>query len=96
MISKCRGPLKRHGDAYLLHGCALVLGKAIGYPVRRRANVSHVLAIEFFGICTHACNGQELLVLANALLQLAKEDAQSCQPVLERRNRTDIEHSPPA
>lgn len=96
MVSKSREPLKQHGDAYLLHGCALVLGKAIGNPVRRRANVSHVLTIEFFGICAHACNGQELLVFAHALLQLAKEDAQSCQPVLERKNRPDIEYSPPA
>lgn len=38
--------------------------------IHARGNVSHAESILLFRVCTHGCNGQDLLVLHNSLLQL--------------------------
>lgn len=38
--------------------------------IHARGNVSHAESILLFRVCTHGCNGQNLLVLHNSLLQL--------------------------
>lgn len=56
---------------------AVIARKAFGVSVAGGTNVTHVLAVELFGIGAHAGNGQNLLVFLDTLLELAKQDAEA-------------------
>lgn len=63
--------------AYLPDGSAIVLGKASLHLVDGWSNVVEAHTIELFGFSAHACDGQDLSVLYDSLLQLAEQDAKA-------------------
>lgn len=63
--------------AYLLDARSVILLKAAGNTVCRSLNIAQFRAICVLGLCAHAGNGYELGILLHALLQLAKEYAET-------------------
>jgi hypothetical protein len=70
--------IDRTRTAYLSHTCALVSVEAAIYAIGSGTNVGQAVSVDFFGVGAHAGYGEDLLVLLHSLLELAKEDAETC------------------
>lgn len=63
---------------YLPHACALISAEAAGYALRGGPDVGEAVSVELFGVGAHAGNGEDLLVLLHALLELPKQHSKTC------------------
>jgi len=63
---------------HLSHTRALVSVEAAIYAIGRGPDVGQAVSVDLFGISAHAGYGEDLLVLLHSLLELAKEDAETC------------------
>jgi hypothetical protein len=91
-----RSVKRKHWGTNLSHTCAIVSGETALYTIGRRYDISNPLPIDLFGIGPHARNGQYLLVLLNALLELAKQNAETCGQSMARKESTQADIVPPA
>jgi hypothetical protein len=64
---------------HLSHTCALVSVEAAIYALSRGSNIGQGVSVDLFGIGAHAGYGEDLLILLDSLLELAKEDAEACE-----------------
>lgn len=64
-------------SAYFPDGSAIVLCEPSLHLVDGRSNVVEARTVELFGLGAHACDGQDLSVLYDSLLQLAEQDAKT-------------------
>ena len=72
-------------QTHLLNTGAIVFLEASFNLHGSRIDVAQTLTIEILSFSSHARNGQDLLVLLHALLELAKEDSQTCRRVSASR-----------
>lgn len=63
--------------AHLAHACAIVSGEAALYAIGGTAYLAQLGTVQLFGFGAHAGDGEDLLVLLHALLQLAKQHAEA-------------------
>jgi hypothetical protein len=63
---------------HLSHARALISGEAARYALRRRPNAGEGVSVGIFGVGAHAGDGEHLLVLLHALLELAEQDSETC------------------
>jgi hypothetical protein len=63
---------------HLSHACALIPREASRYALRGRPDARKCVSVGIFGISAHAGHGEDLLILLHALLELAKQDSETC------------------
>ncbi len=66
------------GSPYLARASTIVLPEPALYLVNGRYYVGQALSVDFFGFGAQSSNSQNLAVFDDALLELAKQNSESC------------------
>lgn len=76
-ISTRRKATANARTAYLLDARAIISREASIYSIRGRFDFAQTGTIDVFGVSAHSRNGEDLLILLHALLELSEEYAET-------------------